>query len=300
MTRLYCIRDARKAQLFVHIRGEYRALERAGDHRGREEEALIHGRKQAEIRADLLPQPRRGETVGAALDARRRAADIAADGRKPAAGVFDEAAHDHIRAHVGRLAALDKFAVAVIDHAQSVGLALLAKRDELPDLFHRKRRARGVALGALDGDELCLVRDGGADAVIVERPVRQQIDLPVGNAVFLQRAFGRADADDLLQRVIRRTDGAEQLVAGQQVCAERHRQGVRAAGDLRAHERRLRAECRGVDALQLFTPQIVVAIARGGGKARRVHAVLVHGTQDLCLIVFRRAVDGGKAVLQSR
>ena len=66
--------------------------------------------------------------------------------------------------------------------------------------------ALAVALGAnlLPGDELRFFRDRGPDAVKIEGAVRQQIDLPVADAVFHQRALRRPDADDLLERVIRR------------------------------------------------------------------------------------------------
>ena len=113
-------------------------------------------------------------------------------------------ADDHVRAHVRRLGPLNKFAVAVVDHAQNVRFALLAERDQLPDLRDGERRPCRVALRALDGDELCFGADCGADAVKIERAVRQQVDLPVLHAVFHQRTLGRTDADDLLQRVIRR------------------------------------------------------------------------------------------------
>ena len=165
------VRHAPEAQPLIEIRREDRALERARrDGRG-EEEALIQRGHESQIRADLLPQSRGAQTVGAALHEIGAAADIAADGREPAAGVFDERAHDQIRPHVRGLDALDELAVAVVHHADDVGLCALAERDQLPDLLHRKRRARGVALGALDRDELCPLIDRALDGWIVERTV---------------------------------------------------------------------------------------------------------------------------------
>ena len=119
------------------------------------------------------------------------------------------------------------------------------------------------------------------------------------HAVFLERAGARADADDLLERVIWRADGAEQRVAGQKVGAERHGQCVRAAGDLGAHECGLGVEAVGIDALEIVAPGIVVAVARGGGKVRRVDAIFLHRTDDLALVVFRDAVDLVKARAQT-
>ena len=79
-----------EAQPLVHVRREDRALERARDHVRREEEALVQAREQTQIRADLLPEAGRGEPVGAALDACRRAADIPADRGKSPAGVLNQ------------------------------------------------------------------------------------------------------------------------------------------------------------------------------------------------------------------
>ena len=299
VARLRRVRDAAKAQPLVDVRREHRALERAGRHGRREEEALIKRRHEPEVRADLLPEAGGAQTEGAAVDQILTAADVAADGREPAAGVFDERAHDHVRAEVGRLDRLDELAVAVVDHADDVRVDALAERDQLADLRDRERRARGVALRALDGHELHAAAQRLLDGRIVKAVVRQQVDLPVVHAVFLERAGARADADDLLERVIRRADGAEQRVAGQEVGAECHGQRVRAAGDLGAHERGLGVEAVGIDALEIVAPGVVVAVARGGGKVRRVDAVVLHRTDDLALVVFCDAVDLVKARAQT-
>ena len=141
----------RKPRDLVHGGGEHRALTRAGDDVRREEEALIERGHQPEVRADLLPEPGRGEAVGAAVHALLRTGDVAADGRKTAAGVLDEAADDHVRADIARLDRLDELAVAVIDHDRDVGFDRAADGDGLADLRDRERRTRLVALGALDG-----------------------------------------------------------------------------------------------------------------------------------------------------
>ena len=125
------------------------------------------------------------------------------------------------------------------------------------DVFHTQDAEAGtggIALAALDGDELGLGADGPFDALIVKAAAGQQIHLPVGDAVLLEGAGGGADADDLLQRVIRRADRAEQLVTRKQIRAQRNGQRVRAAGDLGPYQRRLGAENAGIDALQIATP----------------------------------------------
>ena len=204
-----------EAQLFIAGGGKHRTLYGGGRHGGGQEKSLIQLGQQAKIGADLPPKTRGGQAAGAAVDEISPAADVAAGGGQTAAGVFDETAHDHVRTHVGRLPQLGELAVAVVHHADHVRLAPLAEGDELADLVHGEAGAGGVALGALDGNELGLGADGGADAVVVEAAVRQQIHLPVGDAVLFERAGGGTDTDDLLQRVIGAAHRAQQLVAGQ-------------------------------------------------------------------------------------
>ena len=134
VARLRCVRDAAEAEPLVDVCREHRALERAGRHGRREEEALIKRRHEPEVRTDLLPEAGGAQAEGAAVDQILPAADVAADGRKAAAGVFDERADDHVRAEVGRLDRLDEFAVAVVDHADDVRVDALAERDQLADL----------------------------------------------------------------------------------------------------------------------------------------------------------------------
>ena len=62
-------------------------------HRGGEEKALIKRGHEAEVRADLLTETGRAQAIGAALDEISAPADIAADRRKPAAGVQIGRAH---------------------------------------------------------------------------------------------------------------------------------------------------------------------------------------------------------------
>ena len=298
MTNFLRTGDAAEAQRLIQIGSEDRTLFRACHHRGGEEKALIQRRHQPQIRADLLPQTGGGKPVSAPVNAFFRAADIAADGRKAAAGVLDEAAHGHVRANVGRLNGLHEFAIAVVNHDSNVGLDILAEGDQLADLLDGEGGTGGVALGALNGDELRFIVDGLADAVVVKASVGEQVYLPVDNAVFRQRAGTFPDADDLLQGVVGHTHRGEQLVTGQQVSAEGDGEGVGAAGDLGAHQRGLGVEHVGIDPLQIVPAEIVIAVASGCGEAGGGDPVLLHGPQHLCLIMLRDLVDGGEAVFQ--
>ena len=147
-------------------------------------------------------------------------------------------------------------------------------------------------------DELCFIGNGGTDGVQIERTVLQQIHLAVCHAVFHQRAGGGADADDLFQCVVRSAGDGKQLIAGQKVGGERYGQRVRAAGDVRAHKSRFGVESVGIDALQIVTPLIVVTVTGRGGKMRGVHAVFLHGCDDLGLIDLSYGVDLRETVTQ--
>ena len=287
-----------KAQLFIDISCKHSALECAGNHGGGEEQTLVECGHDAEVCAHFLTQTGSGETVSAALHALLGAADVTADGGKAATGVLDEAAHDHIGAHVGGLDGFHKLAVAVIHHDLHVGLDGLAEGDELADLSDGEGGAGGVALGALDGDELGTLVDLFADGVVVKGTVGLEIGLGVGDAVLLQRALAGADADDLFQGVIGSAHGREQLVAGEEVGREGNGQSVSAAGDLGTHQRGLGVEHVGIDALEVVTAFIVVTVAGGGGKVGGVHAVFLHGGKDFGLIIFGDLIDGIKAVAE--
>ena len=87
---LFAVRDRFEAERLIETGGENRALERAGNNRRREEETLIERGQNAEVRPDLPAETGRAEAAGAKLDIRFFSADVAADRRKTAAGVFDQ------------------------------------------------------------------------------------------------------------------------------------------------------------------------------------------------------------------
>ena len=73
-----------------------------------------------------------------------------------------------------------------------------------------------------------------------------------------------------------------------------------AAGDLGTHQGRLRVEAVGVDPLQVVPAHVVVAVARGLGEAGGVDPVLLHGPEDLGLVVLGDAVDLREPLPQAR
>ena len=182
MTGLGGGRHAAVAKFFVHTSGEDRSLYRGGGDGGRQEEALEEGLHQSKGGAQLRAQAGGSQAVGALIDALLGAADIAAGGSQAAAGIFDEGTDDHIGADIAGFDDLGELAVAVIHHADDAGLEFLDKADQLADLLDREGGAGGIALGALNGDQLGLFIDRLADIFIVEGAVRQQLGLPVGDA----------------------------------------------------------------------------------------------------------------------
>ena len=190
------------AQGLIEAGGENGALFRTGNHRGRQEEALEQTGHKPQVGADLLTQTGGRQPVGAPGHAFPGAADVAADGGQTAAGILDQGAHHHIRPHVGGLHGFHKFAVAVVHHDLHIGLAGLAEGNQLADLCHGEGGPGGVALGALNGNELGFFVDGGPNSIVVKFAAGEQIHLPVGNPVLCQGAGAFPDADDLLQGVV--------------------------------------------------------------------------------------------------
>ena len=144
-------------------------------------------------------------------------------------------------------------------------------------------------------DELRLIVQRALDGGEVKAAVFAQVDLPIADAVLLERARAFAKTDDLLKRIVGLAGDSEHLVARQQVGGQRDGQRVCAAGDLRADERGLGVEGTRVDALQIVAPLVIVAVAGRGGEVCRVHAVFLHRADDFRLIELGDLFDSGKA-----
>ena len=292
-------RNTAEAQGLIQIRGKNGAFLRSGYHGRSQEEPLVQGGHQAQIRAHLLSQSGGGESESTAADAPSCAADVAADRSKAAAGIFNQASHGHIRTHIRGLHGFHKLTVAVVHHHQHIRLYALAEGDQLPNLLYGKGGPCGVALGALNGNELRLFVDGFPDGGVVKTAVGQKIHLPVGNAILCQGAGAFPYADYLLEGVIWHSNRGEKLVSRQQIGTEGHRQGMGAAGDLRPDQGRFRMKYIGVHPLQVVPAQVIVAVAGSGREAGRTDPVFLHGVDHLRLVVFRYLVNGGKTILQA-
>ena len=290
-------RDARKAQTVVDGSCEHGALHGAGGDGGGEEKALVQGGHEPKVGAHLLAQAGGGEAVGTPVHAGLCAADVSADGGQASARVFDEGADDHVGPKVGGLDLFGELAVAVVHHADEIRLDVFHKGDQLADLGDGKGRPRGVALGALDGDQFGAFIDGEADLLIVDFPILER-DLGIGDPVLGQRAGALSDADDLLQGVIGAADRGKQFIARQKIGGQGDSQGMGAADDLRTDQSGLRMKGVRIDPLQGVAAQIVVAVAAGGSKAGGADPVFLHGRDDLGLVVFRDAVNGVEAGTQ--
>ena len=163
---------------------------------------------------------------------------------------------------------------------------------------HGEGGTGGVALGTLNGDQLGLFVDGVTNALVVKGAVPQQIHLPVADTVLSKRTGTGTNTDDLLQSIIGQTHRAQQLVTGQQVGRQRDGQCVGTAGDVGTHQGGLRMEHIGIHLLKGITAQIVIAVAGGSCETGSRHPVLLHGGNDLGLVVFSDLVDLRKTVSQ--
>ena len=258
---------------------------------------MIQRTVQIQRGTDLLSQTGCAQTVCASVNTALLAADIAADRSQTAAGIFNQRADNHICPHIGWLNHIHKFTIAVVHHTNHITLDFLDKRNQLPNLLHRKGRAHSIALGTLNRHQLCLFIDGFSDGRIVKCPILHELHLSVADPVFHQRAGRGHCPDDVFQCVIRLADRGKQLIPGQKVRTQRDCQCMCAAGNLGAHQSRLCPEAARIHLFQLIAPVVIVAIARRARKAGSVHAFLLHGTQYLRLIIFRHRVNFFKAFL---
>ena len=196
-----------------------------------------------------------------------------------------------VGADIGRRDRLNELTVAIVHHADHIGLDALDERDQISDLCHGKCRSRQVSLAPLDLHKLCVLVDRSADAVIIKRIVGKQFNLSISDSVLRKRPRCRRDADDLLERVVRFPYRREDLVARAHVRRHCKCQCVCAAGDLCANECTLRVEHIGVHCLERVSSEIVVAVTRVRLKALCADSVLLHRGNDLHLADLRRSVD---------
>lgn len=141
------------------------------------------------------------------------------------------------------------------------GLMDFTNRNQLADSCHRKRRAGLIALGALNGDQLCPFINGFTDIFKIKIPVWKQIHLPVSDPVFGQGARLGADADNALQCIIRFSHRGKQFIPRPEIAGQRNRQRMSAAGNMRPHESILRMKNMGVDLFQCIPSQIIITIS---------------------------------------
>ena len=123
-------------------------------------------------------------------------------------------------------------------------------------------------------------------ARVVRRTVRQQIKLLVFDPELLQGAVAvPRDADDAAQGVVRHAGYAEHLIARTQNAEQRDGQRVRAADEIVAAERVLRAERERVDFIERIASAVAVAVAGRRDKMALADARLHECRLHLLLIV---------------
>ena len=258
--RLYSI-----PQSFKDCRSKNRRLDGLHhDMRCQKQTLVKFTRRVAQRRAHLAAKARGSKAVGCVFDKVRTADDVTAGRGKTAAQVFNQRAGHQIGTHLGRLLLFDKFAVAIIHKADNVGVGLLGSLADAADFGNIDSFAHAaVAAGALNVDHGGFACDSLLERYKVHMVTRHG-QLLVAHTQIHQRAgcFYRI-AYDSLHSVVRCACYSHQLVTCAQIAQKRHRQGVRTAYKLRAHQCRLRMEQLCVNRIQLVTAHVAIAIAGG-------------------------------------
>ena len=176
-----------------------------------------------------------------------------------------------------RLYNVGKFAVAVIDHHVCGGIHLFDSLDYLAYLLHGQSLSLRISAGALyhhRGD--IFIRRCSLYRENIRIAVGVQIDLCVIYAVEFERTVAvAADADGASERIVRHTGDGENCIA--RLHQREHRRGQRmsAVDKADAHKRGFRTEYLGVDLIQRFAAEIVIAVASRSGKAGVGNAVIL-------------------------
>ena len=136
------------------------------------------------------------------------------------------------------------------------------------------------------------------DSLQVKPVIRQQIHLPVRNAIFRQTSNRRPDADHFFQRIIRLSGYGKQFITWTQICRQRNGQRMGAAGNLRTDQRRFCMKSLRINLLQRISSQIIVSITAATGKMHVADSAFLHGMEHLQLVVFCIFINFRKAFFQ--
>ncbi|KAA8493653.1 hypothetical protein FVE85_4790 [Porphyridium purpureum] len=188
---------------------------------------------------------------------------------------------------MGGLDVEHELAVAVVDEEDDVWADVLDELHNARNVVHGERRAERVAARALDEHHARLRAQRGLYGVELDEAERAQVELAVRDAKVAERAGVRgalvvraAQADDLLERVVRPARDAEQLVARAEDAEQRGGDGVRARDELGPHERLLAVEEACEDGVDDLPAEVAVAVAFDAGEVVRADAVrAVRGEQ---------------------
>ncbi len=157
-----------------------------------------------------------------------------------------------------------------------------------------------ISLGALDGNKmdfmLCVVLQRSADPGKIKGIIRQQINLPVRDAVFRKAAAGRPDADHFFECIIRFAGDAHQGLTGPEVAHKCKGERMRSAGDLRPHKSVFRVKIQRIDLLESVTPDIVVAVAGCAFQTCLSDVGILKRLDDAELVILRKIINFLKAL----
>ena len=263
---------------------------------GGHEQPLVEGLVAGGAAAHLPAQAGGGKAGFDAFDRSLRARQIRPGGGQPAPRVFDQAAHAHVRAEVGGLVFANEFPVAVIHHDENVRADSVHGLHGFLHFLGPQGRPPGVAPAALDQNHpgVGLQRRQHAGHVDL-RLIFGHFHLRVGNAHFLQiprRVPGKAD--HRFHGVVGRAGNGQQFVPRQQQPEQAQGKRRGAAGDGRPHDGAFRPEKPGENPLQSVPADVIVAVARGGGKVPRGNVLRPESVQHPPGVFDFRFLQGGK------
>ena len=151
----------------------------------------------------FLADPGSGQTVCDHLDEVFSSDHISSGGSDTSAQVLHQGSDDDVGSHMARFSVFHQFSVTVVYHDDDIFVYGADLFDQIADLSDRQRRPGGISSGSLDLDEADVILfQSVQDRFRIEGSVLQ-IDLFIGDTVFLQGLGGiSAEPDHLLQGII--------------------------------------------------------------------------------------------------
>ena len=264
-----------------HRRHQVAAQQRFANHLRCQKQALEQQAVQVEAGAALTADARCRKPAAGLLHQLSTASHITAGGGDRAAQVLDQRAGHQIHPQGGGLLQLHQFAVAVIHEHHAIRLDRLDPLHQPADPLHTQRRPPAVPAAALDQHHPRRHRQGRGDGGLIHSAIGQQVELVVNDAELRQGTLAAAaDADHLLQGVVRATGEGQQAIPGTQHAKQGCSNGVGAAHELQPHGGGLGLQHPCKHPIEHLTAQIAMAVAAHRGEVVHPQALGRERRQD--------------------